>query len=74
MTCGSTNSVASGATDDNIGSDGAPSTTEQLGTGKRIKKRIPDAAEQVWSGAGKSIFTDDEGDVIQIEEESAFAA
>lgn len=74
MTCGSITGVASGATDDNTGADGAPSTTEQSGTGKRIKKRGLDAAEQVWSGAGKSIFIDDEGNVIQIEEESAFAA
>jgi hypothetical protein len=74
MTCGSSNGVASGATDDNIGSDGAPSTTEQSGISKRIKKRGPDAATQIWSGPGKSIFTDDEGDVIQIEDESAFAA
>jgi hypothetical protein len=73
MTCGSTSGVASGATDDNIGSDGAPSTTEHSGTGKRIKKRKVDAAAQVWPGAGGNIFTDDEGDVIQIEEESAFA-
>jgi hypothetical protein len=72
MTCGSINGVASGATDDNIGSDGAPSITEQSGTGKRIKKRRLDAAAQGWSGAGRNILTDDEGDVFQIKE-SAFA-
>ena len=73
MTCGHVNGVAAGATDKTLGADGAKSAIEQSGTGEHTKKRGPDAAAQVWPGAGRSIFTDDEGDVVQIEENSAFA-
>lgn len=73
MTCGHVNGVAAGATDKTLGADGAKSAIEQSGTGEHTKKREPDAAAQVWPGAGRSIFTDNEGDVVQIEENSAFA-
>ena len=75
MTCGSVNGVASGAVDNNIGAEGAKAATEKSGTGKRIKKRESDAAVQVWSGsgAGRNIFADDEGNAVEIEEDSAFA-
>ena len=73
MTCGHVNGVAAGATDKNLAADGAKSATEQSGTSEHIKKSEPDVAAQVWPGAGRSIFTDDEGDVVQIEEDSAFA-
>jgi hypothetical protein len=73
MTCGHVNGVAAGAMEKNVGDDGAKPAIEHSGTGEHIKQREPDAAAQVWPGAGRSIFTDDEGDVVQIEENSAFA-
>lgn len=72
MTCGSINGVEVGATNNNAGADGAKSAAGQLGTGGHIKKHEPDAAAQVWSGPGRSIFTDDEGNAVQIEEDSPY--
>lgn len=73
MTCGSINGVEVGATNNNPGADGAKSAAGQSGTGGHIKKREPDAAVRVLPGPGRSIFTDDEGNAIQIEEDSAYA-
>lgn len=74
MTCGSIDGVEVGATDNNAGADGAKSAAGQSGTSGHIKKREPDAAMQVLPGPGRSVFTDDEGNAIPIEEDSAFAA
>lgn len=73
MTCGALGELGVGASVDNNAADGAKSATEQSKTGEHNKKREPGFAEQFWSGPGRSIFTDDEGHVIQIEEDSAFA-
>ena len=68
LTCGALDGVGVGASADNIAADGAKSATEQPRTGEHNKKREPDVAEQFWSGPGRSIFTDDEGNVVQIED------
>jgi len=73
MTCGALGGVGVGASADNNAADGAKSAIEQSKTGEHNKKREPGFAEQFWSGRGRSIFTDDEGHVIQIEEDPAFA-
>jgi len=68
MTCGVLGDVAEGGTTaDHAGAQGAPSTTE------RDEKRDHDASAQVWSEPGRSTLTDDEGNAVQIEDDSAFA-
>jgi hypothetical protein len=73
MTCGALGGVGVGASADNTAADGASLGTGQPRKGGHNKKREPFSAEQFWSGPGRSIFTDDEGHVIQIEEDTAFA-
>lgn len=70
LTCGALGGVGVGASvDNNNAADGAKSATEQPKTGEHDKKREPGFAEQFWSGPSKSIFTDDEGHAISIEED-----
>lgn len=75
MTCGALGGVGVGASvDNNNAADGAKSATEQPKTGEHNKKREPGFAEQFWSGPSKSIFTDDEGHAISIEDDEGSVA
>lgn len=74
ITCGDPDGSEEGAA--GTGIDGVSSTTSQSGTGGQNKQRDPDAATaHVWSDRpSEGIFTDDEGNIVQIEDGMAFAA
>ena len=73
MTCGHVDAAEGGAAGDETRADETPITAEQSGTDEHTKKRDIDNVAQVWSAAGRSFFADDEGNVVQIEERTAFA-
>ncbi|GAB7324609.1 hypothetical protein MBLNU13_g08497t2 [Cladosporium sp. NU13] len=73
MTCGALDGVGASGSGDKTVTDRATVAIEQSKTGEHNKKREPDAAEQFWSGPGRGIFTDDEGDAIRIEDDEGSA-
>ena len=73
MTCGNVSGVGAGSPGGNTGAGGTTSAKRQSGTGERNKKREPATTAHFWSGPGRSVFIDDEGNAVKIEEDSASA-
>jgi hypothetical protein len=72
MTCGHVDHVEDRGASDDTGTDGASISTKQSATYEYNKKRDLDASH-VWSGPGRSVFTDDEGNAVRIEDDTTFA-
>ena len=72
MTCGHADQVEDRGTSDDGGADSTPATSEQSGTSEHNDKRDLEAVAEVWPRPGRGFFTDDEGNAVQIEDNTAF--